>query len=573
MADVTIFANGVTVEVLSRPPAVPTVPTLVQGRLGDGLDGASRLAWNFGLELWWENIGVDWTDANGVAQGSVPYATATVGAVPGWTRLGVVALVRKHLAGLNTGMALRGLASGSTFASRNEPDASLRPVMRVTLADASVVACPCVANAQIDTASEMPAGNGTRVSLSSGFRLLLQFDYSAIPVDTTITAASLDLYAAQYGANATKFDVMDLRPPIIWTGDEPGDLDAASGGSPATLCDMQFTPDKYDPKRWTYAGVSYSIAATFGSSLDMGGGYLGTKFTNPDVFTDPGTGSPVGGGHCLTTLNPFFSSGAKWWLGPVHQPGIDEIYSLATVKLGTNWPPTADGGKLPPSVAGRYGVQGKNADPLSWWAVGGNGQDATDGKMHALGEVGGNPAWYQGSAPNAPPSTPVLLGWSVRSSFTKRVLPDNPYYSANLTALRAYLYWAKMPLGTGANKWGMSGQVFRIGRVCLKRDKAYPIEIHAKMNSIDLSAPDALGNGIGRDDGVLEYRVCGVKHTIRDYKTPRQPITGICYRQHPDIHIDEPMWEDYYHGGGPMAAENCDMQIGRCAASAQPITP
>ena len=95
----------------------------------------------------------------------------------------------------------------------------------------------------------------------------------------------------------------------------------------------------------------------------------------------------------------------------------------------------------------------------------------------------------------------------------------------------------------------------------MEKGKVYTIEHRIKMNSIDLSNPDALGNGAGRADGMIELWVDGVKRPVLDYATLK-PIAGICFRHHPAIKIDE-AWIDIYLGGVAKVVKSSSLRLGR----------
>ena len=129
-----------------------------------------------------------------------------------------------------------------------------------------------------------------------------------------------------------------------------------------------------------------------------------------------------------------------------------------------------------------------------------------------------------------------------------------------LTPVVLYVYWPGMPQ-TGQSQYAGTGQTFFVGGTAMEKGKVYTIEHRIKMNSIDLSNPDALGNGAGRADGMIELWVDGVKRPVLDYATLK-PIAGICFRHHPAIKIDE-AWIDIYLGGVAKVVKSSSLRIGR----------
>jgi hypothetical protein len=105
----------------------------------------------------------------------------------------------------------------------------------------------------------------------------------------------------------------------------------------------------------------------------------------------------------------------------------------------------------------------------------------------------------------------------------------------------------------------------------MEKGKAYTIEHRIKMNSIDLSNPDVLGNGVGRTDGIIEVWLDGIKRPVLDYSTLK-PLTGICFRHHPAIKIDE-AWLTIFLGGATHPVKRSSLRLGRIVFATNYIGP
>ncbi len=116
-----------------------------------------------------------------------------------------------------------------------------------------------------------------------------------------------------------------------------------------------------------------------------------------------------------------------------------------------------------------------------------------------------------------------------------------------------------------------TGQTFFVGENAMEKGKAYTIEHRIKMNSIDLSSPDALGNGVGRTDGMIEVWLDGIKRPVLDYSTLK-PLTGICFRHHPAIKIDE-AWLTIFLGGATHPVKRSSLRLGRIVFATKYIGP
>jgi hypothetical protein len=215
--------------------------------------------------------------------------------------------------------------------------------------------------------------------------------------------------------------------------------------------------------------------------------------------------SPIGIGFSPCTADWLFSKNGK--------KGPDECY------MRYYWSPEADyqcteQGKKLPGLAGRYGPYG-------------NGGESTTGKLEPKG----------------------LSGWSARTlAFVGRSATDP-------VVLATYLYWADMGTGFGhAFVWNCNP---------VKPDDVVCIEIYVKMNTIDMSASDARGNGVGNRDGVLAVWVNGVVALS---------MANLRFRHHPDIHVDE-VWLDHYHGGTTPAEKVHSFWMGGIVAASEYIGP
>ena len=87
-------------------------------------------------------------------------------------------------------------------------------------------------------------------------------------------------------------------------------------------------------------------------------------------------------------------------------------------------------------------------------------------------------------------------------------------------------------------------EIIRCGTVVMKKGRWHCVEWRIQMNTIDLSAPDALGNGVANHDGVMQLWVDGVL---------RWTESDFAWRRHPDMGIEGP-WLVWVHGGTTPAA-------------------
>ncbi len=89
----------------------------------------------------------------------------------------------------------------------------------------------------------------------------------------------------------------------------------------------------------------------------------------------------------------------------------------------------------------------------------------------------------------------------------------------------------------------------------------YDIELRGKMNTVDVSSPDVLGNGVGAANGVLQM-------WINDVQVYSQ--TNIILRHHPNIKFMG-WWHNSVHGGTESTQTEHHYEVGKWAMASQRI--
>ncbi|MEP6996564.1 MAG: hypothetical protein ABI900_02895 [Betaproteobacteria bacterium] len=493
--------------------------------MSDVGSGVNRDFFNYHLRLVWRNSAGDWLDANGVAQGSNPYSLAQVPSplIPTPSKFNVKTLVVASLTAGDTGMLLRGTSGSVQVASRHNPDPAMRPVVNVTRPDKSVQACPCISDAVLSPSTVLSDHQDPLLGPGAGMSWLMQFDYGALTA-ADVADAELVVTAVKYGP--AQFAIYRINPPEIM----PAGTVEQGLAQGKTIAQIAADPNVIFVHDWpgsfpTNIYVGYTTAGCFSYQQDAQlGNCIEAAFT-------PG----IGNGEAPVILDYYRSQHGL--------DGLEEAYYQYQIMFGPDWGPIEDGGKLP-GMAGRYGRRPVYQDPLQYESLSGNGGDRTTGRHEPAGAKGVPVDW--------------LSGWSARGWFPRFENDGNPY--GDLTPAVLYVYWPGMPQ-TGLSQYAGTGQNFFVGGTAMEKGKAYTIEHRIKMNSIDLSNPDALGNGIGRADGMIEIWLDGVKRPVLDYATLK-PLTGICLRHHPDIKIDE-AWIPIFLGGAAKVVKRSSLRLGR----------
>jgi hypothetical protein len=130
---ISALASSSDSSILQSTP-VPAAPPL----LWDGISGVSKDFFNYGAQLPWQNTGGDWSDAAQIPQGTSAYATITF-ASAGPATATITPLVQRWYANGNSGAYLKCTANAGYVASRANSNPALRPVVALTLSDATTV--------------------------------------------------------------------------------------------------------------------------------------------------------------------------------------------------------------------------------------------------------------------------------------------------------------------------------------------------------------------------------------------------------------------------------------------------
>jgi len=450
-------------------------------------DGATRDCYNRAGMLKWDHYMGDWRDAEDVAQGSRPYALATVtdDDTTKPVEWDVTELVSQWLAGKypNQGMFLRAVrgAGSLQFRSREYAEKAQRPQL-VLVGNGRTVSLEPEADTYLDTSTYRSLGDGESLRVSdSSNHALLRFDLTrgTFPVRQngegtletcpttreTIDKATLRLHTfVQYGNGSMDIGVFrcrqghDLPPsdPVMGLAAQyPGDQDIL--GDPDVLFFADFESEDW-ADAWSYAGGNLQPVAA-----DPQRGFQPFRGKALRVKMAEGTN---------TAMNVTFK------LRRVLAEEPEEIYFRYYLRLGSDWNQTVEGGKMP-GISGTYGVAG--------W--GGRRSDGTN-------------------------------GWSARGAFFRSVPQGNPL--AGTHPIGTYCYHADQS-GPYGETWVWQNDY----RGFLETGRWYAVEQYLKLNTP------------GEKDGVLRAWVDGRLAFEK---------TDIRFRHVDKLRIEQ-IWMNVYHGG------------------------
>lgn len=414
----------------------------------------------------WQRKGGDWEDAGGAAHGNRAFSSADVqrqksvqvvewdatSVVKSWDHPGawVGAIYLRREVG--------GRAGGVEFASRENPDLTQRPSLRLSWSDGETTELAAAADTHFSCPNYRSYGAAPQLKVTPDEGAMLLFEMPSRP-GIRVTRARLVMSSSrQFGAGGAVGIYAGRRPGGVTTAVEFG----LAADYPRDI-GLERHPDVWVVDRFEAAGRTPAWL----SKSDSGRLVRVLSATDADQPFEAFDGAAAAVTlHAGTTqaLNSHIKLEGRQRGEP------EEAYFRYYLRLGDNWNPTLDGGKLP-GLSGTYGRAG--------W--GGRKADGSN-------------------------------GWSARGSFLQQTAG-----SATLAGMRAvgsYVYHAGMGTNYGDN-WG-----WNLGPTgLLQKNRWYCIEQHVRLNTP------------GQGDGVLEIWVDGrlafQKTDIRYRDTPALRIESV----------------------------------------------
>lgn len=370
--------------------------------------------------LRWEHRGGDWLDARGKRFGPQPFAEASTGAAD--AVLDLTPLVRRWLREhVTVGQLFIRSLSGrgvALFHSRQAGDLAQRPLLALEYGDGHKDLLNPSADTHTECSTYKSSGLSPTLSLSDQHNILLQFKLPAS--GQALTRARLLLSGAGRHGEALHMGVFETAVPEFLSAPPPPAGLAAALVADAGLArhpDVLFFTGFEEPLTWRQAW-----ARGANGEIDR-------------VDREDATGfRPLSGAALRVNLKQGSNMGADLRVALRDHGGEpDELFLRYYLRLGDDWHPSVDGGKLP-GLAGTYGEAG--------W--GGRRADGSN-------------------------------GWSLRGAFLRAFPADHPL--AGLTQLATYAYHADMA-GVNGEHWLWSGAL-------LQRRRWYCIEQQVQLNHID----------------------------------------------------------------------------------------
>lgn len=388
-------------------------------------DGATRDFYNRAAGLAFRNQLGDWHDAEGNAQGELPFAVSAVtdNGDQEWQSWDVSTLAQGWASGTwpNKGIVLTSPPGPFNFASRDHANADQHPEL-VVVSEMGTKSYPASADTYTSRSTFQGFGDNDTLRVGSDNNTLIRFDLDELE-GTTITSATLRLFKTNDFGGGTK-DVAVYRAshgndradsaPLAGLSDAyPGDSNIADHASVLLFAD-------FESANWGEAWTGGSERETL-AAVDASEGNSFAPLEGSALRIQVSAGSNYGGALTYKFVDEVGS-----------EP--DEIYMRYYLRFGEDWLPT-DGGKLP-GVSGTYGVAGWGGRPV----------DGTD-------------------------------GWSARGTY-KMVVPDgNPLQRHS--AIGNYVYHADMTGQYGDSDLWLDGCAG-----LLDKNRWYSVETYVKLNSL-----------------------------------------------------------------------------------------
>ncbi len=386
--------------------------------LYEGEGGAACSDYLAGV-LAWQRRGGDWRDAKGKPFGEQPYSDSLVG--PGSTIFDITELMRKWgTAGERRGTLFLRRTSGNgyaSFASREARGVADWPLLVLEFSGGRREMLKPTGDTHLDCSTYRSQGRSDSLRIVGASSVLLEFPLPSAAALRGLTRAQLVLTTVQpTGGGPLRIGVFEAAiPSFPSAAAEPGLATNYPGD----------------------AGIERDGDVVFATSFDESGPWRSRWARESAGDGEPVKDDPANLFEALAgkALRIILKKGSNLGLDlrlnlRDHGGETSELFVRYYLRLGNDWDPTVEGGKLP-GLAGTYGKAG--------W--GGRRSDGSN-------------------------------GWSLRASFLRAFSPDHPMYG--LTQLATYAYHADMASAYG-DHWIWPGAL-------LQRNRWYCIEQHVRLN-------------------------------------------------------------------------------------------
>jgi hypothetical protein len=534
---------------------VPVGQTPPPYRLWDAGSGPTKDYWSQHLLIKWKTqapqlMTGDWLDAAGTAQGALPFATFTVKELRPF-EVDITALAQRWLSsGKNKGVYLRGSGvSGYAYATWSGRQSAVPPLLQVQTSDGAAFDCPGLV-ATLDPSTYK--GFDTRLSHKHTARnpALLQFFLDEVSAHLATTGATLA--GAVMKLNCESCDPTRPFTVKVFEVDAP-EFVVGAGGKLAA-------PHQGLAKDGEAALRNHPDVLRTGDFSDMRRGVLFDEIIldsrSPyEQLPDPDAPGTVmlrgkftaGVHHSFSGVTQVLRADTSDPLRPgAPDPSLEELYCRLYFMLEEDWSSTVDGTKMALGWDLRMGWW-NDFNGGYWYSTAGNGGRRGTGKKSfapkgTFGPIQSADRWsYEGHS--------IRAGTQCQPPASD----GNPY--TNARPLQDYMYSLDQPTDFG--------ELLTIGSTLLVKGRWHCLEQRIRINSVDTTVTDELGNGTANPDGELDTWLDGVLvHERR----------GLAWRCHPEMGIRGP-WLDWYFGGRAVPEVDMHYRMNHFVLARQYIGP
>lgn len=432
-----VVLTGGLISALCGPVSVQAGPDdWAEGTPGQE-DGATRDYYNRRGELPWRHPEGDWRDADGVQQGTNPFAVATTNRQSSVVEWDVTELVRAWVAGTipPKGILLRNTRETGTanFYSREADEADQRPKLILKI-NGETRPLEASADTCLDRSTYRGQGSSTILRVAGEMPALLRFDVRGVGDLDEIDQAILQLTATR-----------------IYSGDEIGVFACDQGEEVEPTDPLLGLATQYPGDRGIEKHPEVLFATGFESpdwktEWTHAGGEVDTVAAHPEAKFEPLQGKACRAylaEGALTAMNMTYHFRRELGSEP------EEIYFRYYLRFGDDWQQTIQGGKMP-GISGTYGRAG-------WGGRKVNGRD----------------------------------GWSARGSFGMTFPEGNPL--AGKQPLGWYCYHADMEGNYGSIWTWTEGY-----RGYVDNNRWFCVEQYVKLNTLGEAGEPGSHDGILR---------------------------------------------------------------------------
>jgi hypothetical protein len=331
----------------------------------DGPGGATCHYFAAAARLSWEHLGGDWTDARGTAQGDTPFAQASVRTLQPvqsvtWdvTPLTAQWARGESLAGSLLLRAAPDAKGGSVnFVSRENPENMGAPRLVIKWDDGQTDHLKAAADTYFSCPTRRSLGSEALFKVGNGAALLV-FPFEARQ-SRSVTSASLVLTSPKQYGRSMRIGVFAARFPAA-SPLEMADAGLSQGFDRDVGIERHrdvLYAQRFEDKTWQALGSDPSTRDSL----------LVVDYDNGDKFRS------LDGKALAVTIRRDSRQALNHHLRFAEMPGgePEEAYFRYYLRLGENWNPIVDGGKLP-GFAGTYGRAGwgmRPADGYNGWSA------------------------------------------------------------------------------------------------------------------------------------------------------------------------------------------------------------